>query len=643
MQHVRSTPGCLLNESVALLVQIIGVLSQSFGWWFQPVEPASLASFVFFESLAVLLFWCALVQLIAATVPNRLVVLSMACSVFALLLWWLYNVPIFLEPALSILPSLGQFSSDLVPYRPDLPTIVHHASTTVLALAFLALSSATFKRLESPRSTAKVAGAILAVVGSGCLGVLALNAVETRTLRDEWRRTQVSLLARPVPDIERVSGVVSIQPASHLELDLVLELGPVRPRRPSVELRPEPIGEPTLLDSANGDPSSLVLSFNPRMAIQALTVDGHPVDHSHRDGVLRIDAPTYRQGRERRVLAIKAQGVPDPDFAYLDSAIDVFGLNRLRSHMAALGTDASIFDADYVALMPATRWLPSSGANLSEDNPRVDPDYFLLDIEVKVPAEWRVVGPGAKEQLPTSATEGFRRVRVHSAAPVPHVALVASRFERRALSVAGIEMELLISPEHAHGLHVFAGLEEHLKPVLERHFVDASSAGLGYPYETLSLVEVPTRLRGYGGGWRLDTVLSQPGVLLLREQGFPTARFRDRIRTPLVEDVVYDLRQYFNNDRSGGNVVSGITSNFVRFQTGGEGDAGPAIDFVLNDLAGTILVYTTGFFAAIYSVRLNPHHRSRSVRLWTLRWETQLRSFETRVGRWKARRPGSER
>ena len=63
--------------AVALLVQTAGFVSESFGWWLQPLEPASLLSFVFIESLATLLFWCALVQLIASTVANRLIVLSL--------------------------------------------------------------------------------------------------------------------------------------------------------------------------------------------------------------------------------------------------------------------------------------------------------------------------------------------------------------------------------------------------------------------------------------------------------------------------------------------------------------------------------------------------------------------------------------
>lgn len=359
-------------------------------------------------------------QLIAATVANRLVVVSLAGLLFALHLWWLNNVPIYLQPALSIQPGLGQFSSDLVPYRVDLPTVMHHASTTVLALAFLALASVAYKRLESRRFAAKfAAGAILAIIGSGGLGILVLNAVEARTLRHDWRQAQEDLVTLPVPDIEQVSGTVRIRPRTHLELDLVLVVKPPETNRQVTDTAD--IGERTPFGSSSGDPRPLVFSLNPGIEIDSLTMDGQPVDYRHQNGVLRIDGPKPWESREGHLMTITAQGVPDPDFAYLDSAIDVYALSRLNSSMSNLGTVASVFDSDYVALMPATRWLPSSGPNLSADHPRVRRDYFLLDIEVEIPTEWHVVGPGAKEKiaLPTTATSGFRRVRLHSSAPVP--------------------------------------------------------------------------------------------------------------------------------------------------------------------------------------------------------------------------------
>ena len=210
--------------------------------------------------------------------------------------------------------------------------------------------------------------------------------------------------------------------------------------------------------------------------------------------------------------------------------------------------------------MPTSSWLPRPGANFDMEDPSRRPrDFFHADLEVEVPVGWLVAGPGRREPV------GDGRFRFRPAAPVPDIGFVASRFERRALHVADIELELLVSPGHIRNIAFFADAADALAVRVEELFVAAEDAGLGYPYEALSLVEVPAQLRTYGGGWRMDTVLSLPGVMLLRELGFPTSRFERQFRDPesLAEMAsaeggvgaakVRALARFFENDVNGGN------------------------------------------------------------------------------------------
>ena len=68
-------------------------------------------------------------------------------------------------------------------------------------------------------------------------------------------------------------------------------------------------------------------------------------------------------------MALEASGIPDSRFAYLDSAIVPEAKTWANNRLVLLGTESSIFDDAYVALMPGSRWLPSPGANL-EPGPR---------------------------------------------------------------------------------------------------------------------------------------------------------------------------------------------------------------------------------------------------------------------------------
>ena len=142
---------------------------------------------------------------------------------------------------------------------------------------------------------------------------------------------------------------------------------------------------------------------------------------------------------------------------------------------------------------------------------------------------------------------------------------------------------------------------------MAERFANAESLGLRYPYDALSLVETPTSLRLYGGGWRMDTAQAMPGVLILRENGFPTSRFETALSTSLLADPsgtetavrkAAMLVSHFENDFSGGNPFSGAARNFLLFQTSAEGEGSLAINFVLNALATKLLTGKDSFFTA---------------------------------------------
>ena len=153
--------------------------------------------------------------------------------------------------------------------------------------------------------------------------------------------------------------------------------------------------------------------------------------------------------------------------------------------------------------------------------------------------------------------------------------MLAARFARKVVEANGIEFQLLYHAGHDRNLAVFAETSDLVRDRLAERFANAESLGLRYPYDALSLVETPTSLRLYGGGWRMDTAQAMPGVLILRENGFPTSRFETALSTSLLADPsgtetavrkAAMLVSHFENDFSGGNPFSGAARNFLLFQ-----------------------------------------------------------------------------
>lgn len=544
-----------------VLIQGIGALGQALDWPVRAtIEPVSLAVFLLADALPALLFWGAAVFLLATALRNRLAVVVVAFALLALGIWSLAQAPAWLLATVALAPD--RLVSDLVTSVPDAATFVQRAAVVVVAVALLAFASACLRRPDAvSRARYVVVGTVL--LGGGAAGIAAVigQAHAESAKQSQWQDSQESAVGGAL-DIRSVTGEVRIEPGDALHVDVSLAVA--------------------VADAAEG----LSFRFNPGMETHGVLIDGQPATFSHRDGLLRADlAP----GTDDVItVTVRATGIPDPDFAYLDAAIDprhALGSSPLRD----LGTAASLFDRRYVALMPAVHWLPGPLAD------RRSPRHFLtVDLVVEVPDDWLVAGPGRRESLAGG------RFRFSPKAPVSQVALLASRFERFATTIHDTELELLVSPRHTAPVRYFTDSVDDIAEVLERIVNDAAALGLPYPYDALSLVEVPARLRGYGGGWQMPSALAPPGVLLLRERGFPTAHFYATTspNSSFPDDKVERLEMFFREDRSGADLLAGLARNLFLHHTRAGGHGAVALEYLCHALVARLLGDTESYFSA---------------------------------------------
>ncbi|MDE0451493.1 MAG: hypothetical protein OXI90_06980 [Gammaproteobacteria bacterium] len=560
--------------AIAAVILALGALAVELGWWISDVEPVSFAAMALVDVPVSLLQWCALIVLLSVTLRNRLVVAIAGLALAGLFSWAVTATPLYLTPIFGFGPNL--LPSDLVPVFLDGTAVAQRLASLAISAGLLVVAAVMYPRLDgTSRSLRLATGAALVGAGAAGLAGIGMSAAGDLSTREQWANVHRSLADQPRADVEHLTASVIIEPGDYLRLDVDLKLRP-----------------------ASGAANDLVFSFNPGMDIETLRLDGKEVDFSHESGLLTVRPDSPLEGT--LTLSLAAAGVPDGRFAYLDSAVDAGRVSGNEASIAQLGTQASLFDGDYVALMPGVRWLPVPGSNYGDDDPSRGRDFFTADIEVQAPPGWTVAGPGERREV-----EGSQRVRFRPRAPVPAVALFAAPFERRTIGAGGVLFELLIHPAHSDNLDFFADATDALTLRLEEMFHAAEEDGLPYPYDALTVVEIPSRLRGYGGGWRLDTVLAQPGMLLLREFSLPIARF-DLIDTEELKDQeggvaaakIDMLARSLANDFAGGNVFPGAARNFLRFQTGATGPGAVAMDFVLDSLANQVLTGRPGYFSA---------------------------------------------
>ena len=497
--------GWLALVAIAVLVQAGGTVARmvheaggdettTVAWWLAVVvEPTSLATLLTIDAVPALAFAAALVLFLATVLRRRILTVLVALALVGVHVYAVANVPMFLLPVVSLVTSYAAFASDVVPTFPEPAVLAQRAILVLLAIALSFAAAALHSRDDGgSRPRRGLAAFVFAALGVAAVVGILVAAANDFSVRERWLAAQEGARELPFPDLRHVGGEVRVEPGKNMALDLDLRIA----ARPGTTL-----GE-------------LHFSLNPGLTVGSVEIAGEPARATHEDGILTVDLPQPVDPDTELSLALRANGIPDNRFAYLDSAVDWRRLPAANK-LSLLGTDAAVSSRSYVALMPGVAWLPTTGPNLADRAA----DAFAIDLTVHVPEGWLVAGPGRREAVAPGA------FRFKPAAPVPEVGLFASRFERRAVEVAGVLLEILVVPEHAGQLDGLVEVMEDENGIIgrvEEMLDEAEESGLPYPFAGFSMVEVPARLRGYGGGRALDTVLFPPGLALVPEYGFPT-------------------------------------------------------------------------------------------------------------------------
>ena len=569
-----------------IVVQGTGWIALAFDWRIGfLIELNSLVAFALVDTLPVLALWSAIMLCLANALRSHLVVVAVALALLGVLGWASVHIPSYLVTALSIAPISG-IASDLAPRFTEVEAMLQRSCLLMIAAGLTVLAAALHRRLDGESWASQLLVAAVPTV-IGVLGVLYLvgQAVGDVELRATWmaaHRVEANQ-AQVNTDIKRIGGRVRIDPGKELGLDV------------------------DILLAAPVDPAPLVFSFNPGMRIESLRVDNIAATFKHENGLLIVDADA--SSKAERTLSLSAVGIPNPNFAYLDSAIDPM-LVSAGNWILRFGSEAGLFNTDYVALMPDTFWLPASGVAVDRDAAHRQRDYFNIDLVVEVPSGWLVAGPASRRTL-----EGGSRFRFQGVAPISEVGLFAAAFISRAVEIAGIDIELLVSPRHLPNIDLFADTATALAARLGEVFDEAERLGLRYPFGSLTIVETPSRLRGYRGGWEANTTQVLPGVLLLKELATPTARFEDTLREVSSEfegrgpAAVWVLKNHIDSYIVD-NLIDGLAQQLFGSVTHATGPGADAINLVCLELTKMIFFphqavnpYTLVFSAHLFDTQ----------------------------------------
>lgn len=571
---------------VLALVYVVGASFQAFTGWMGGVPQMHvLFTFLVIDCLPAFLFFCAVIVFLAIILKLRLAVAATSLTLIGLLIAAGYITPGYLLHATTLVSVFVYLPSEVSPIIAELPLLLQRAALLLFAVGLISWAAALHPRREHmSRLQRTVYGAVPMAMALCLIAFIVLQALRSQDQIGQWKSAHAQLQQVQAADLERIDGEITILPGRRLELDLRLTI------------RQEP-GE------------SLLFTLNPRVRVDKLKLDGNDIPYTHENGALVISAGTSAETRSL-VMDLQASGSPDRNFAYLDSPLDPSSQKHANSALIILGQESLIFRRDFVALMPGTHWLPTPGSAMRGANPEAGNEYFHVDLTVEVPAGWTIAGPGLGKELPSKNETVAYRFR--PSAPMSMVGLVASKFHRTRTELHGVELVLLLDPHHRSNLEILSDSADAIKSLLGNLLKRSEEHGLGYPYGGLTMVEVPNTLRVHGSGWDAPSIQALPGLLMMREHSFPTARLDTWLEPPPqgsmrikrgdiaeTEDRNTNLlNEYLSKDSLGGNPFLGYSRNCLAFVTSPRGAGAPAIDYMIRYLSSDMLTGKTGAFSA---------------------------------------------
>lgn len=524
------------------------------------------------DYMPMLILWIGIISILSVVLQSRILVVFLVSSLVTIIHFISQNASLAIT---SFLGTVGVHSSSLpssILSEPfNLGLALNRLGLIGLALVMVFLAACAMKRSQPKLSAGHGACCLFVVaLGTSCVSYPLVFESYRHQQHQSWVKAHEESNSNSYGDLLAVSGQVEIDPGKRLSLNITLQVQ---------------LSEADIQDR-------IIFSFNPGMQIKKLSVDGRETTFEFENGLLAVETTQAASTQEKLQIHLVAEGVPNARFAYLDEAIDLqHDWNVNSTFTRALGHESSLFRRQYVALMSASKWLPMLGVavneDLTEDRPR---DFFDVDLTVAVPNSWTIAAP---DKTLLRSDQNKHHYRVSPKVPLSNVTLIAAEFVTRGFDVDGVNVELLLHKNHEHRLDYLAEYASEVQFLLQELFSYLNRSGVSYPLNVLSLVEIPSSLRTYGGISEMGSELVAPGLLMLRELSLPTVKLHlvlDSILATRVGQLRLDiaiaiLGTFFSSDQLGGDIFREGARSLVENWTQPTGTGSSAINCILNELA----------------------------------------------------------
>jgi hypothetical protein len=484
--------------------------------------------------------------------------------------------------------SLSPFYSDLIGFAGLTHILAQRLYIVSLSALFLSVTVCLYPRLPGRRSWALVI-TVLAALYSIYYNISVISAVrETGGARKEAKAEQKALACRPPTSVSHYDLTVGFREGGRIAVRALLTL-----RNPNRE----PITEHIFI-------------LNRGLTVTEVSLpQGKRLPFKRGKTTLLLELPPLEPGKELRV-SVSYEGFIDSHCLFLDSRHELADLRGIsRGNIGLLGHLASYIGGDYTFLVPESRWYPSPNCDYGYKYPEKRPANFATArIRVTVPREQTAISQG---KLVKEISKGKEKIFIwESEIPLPKYSVNAGVYEKTGGVFAGVRANLYYHKGHEKNVAFFADVKGEIGKYIEDWFARTTEkTDLTFPFPSISVIEVPSQMRPFSGGWASPSIMVQPGIIMVKETGFFGANFERSYRSRKEKAEVRKkdstkeklkielLKQFFDLDFMGGSIEHNAMPNYWRFRVSTRGSLHPLLDYAINSYISELAVGSRPFHA----------------------------------------------
>ena len=299
-----------------------------------------------------------------------------------------------------------------------------------------------------------------------------------------------------------------------------IETATVRSYDIQLEHTGEKISVTAQLEMVNESPSPLdtiLLTLNPGLEVESISGSSGPLNFRQEEHLLQITPTQPVNSNDSISLKLSYSGKIDERYCFLDID-DARFESHYRLWLYDIPKHYALVTPNFVHLTPESGWYPIPGLPPGAAYPAMAaPSYSKYTLTVTTPEGLTAISQGEPEIL---AQDNTIQYTFSPEVFLPKISLTIGSYLHQEIEVENVTYSLYVRPGHDYFTPLLNEIGEQL-PELIKQLKDGYEVilGLDYPYNRLSLVEVPIHIYSYQRLWTVAHETVQPQISFLPEMG----------------------------------------------------------------------------------------------------------------------------